>query len=205
MAASPQYEPNRNDWISIGRIRGTQGRRGEVAAEIKTDFPDRFQAGAEFFLARNPEADAARRFLLESAWFHKGQVILKFAGVNSISEAEVLSGMEVLIPRAQRRELSAGTYYLGDLIGCSVVDGTREIGRVADWEDTSGMILLHVEVPQQGSQRVEVLIPFAEEICTSVDLAGRVIRVQLPEGLLELNTGNGFGIRRRLSCELNDD
>src|SRR5690349_14796752 len=126
--------------ISLGKIRGFQGRRGEVAAEIKTDFPERFAAGAEFVLTR--DGAEPRGYLLENAWFHKGKVILKFAGVDSISEAEALAGFEVMISRSQRKELPAGSFYLDDLIGCNVLEDGRLIGMVSDWEDTGGGILL---------------------------------------------------------------
>lgn len=183
--------------ILVGRVRHTQGRRGEVAAEILTDFPERFAAGAKFLLVKG--TTAPREYVVEEAWFHKGQVILKFAGVGSISEAELLRGYDVLIPSAERKELPAGTFYLGDLIDCRVMEGEREIGRVVDWEDTGGGILLHVgpgDKPTVGptvgpAAGNEILIPFAMEICREIDVAGRVIQVRLPDGLLDLNSVQG--------------
>lgn len=178
--------------ILVARVRHTQGRRGEVAAEILTDFPERFAAGAKFLLVKGTgPASAAREYLVEEAWFHKGQVILKFAGVGSISEAELLRGYDVVIPSSERKELPSGTFYLGDLIGCRVMEGEREIGRVVDWEDTGGGILLHVEPRDKQAAGNEILIPFAGEICREVDVAGRVIHVRLPEGLLDLNSAQG--------------
>ena len=115
------------------------------------------------------------------------QVILKFAGVGSISEAEQLVGDDVMIPSAERQQLPGGMYYLGDLLGCRVINYEQEIGHVADWEDTGGGLLLHVEPIDKAAAGDEILIPFAEEICSKIDVAARVIEVRLPEGLLGLN------------------
>ena len=66
-------------------------------------------------------ANGSRRELqLEEHWFHKGGVVLKFAGVDSISDAERLAGMELQIPREQRAELEAGAAYVSELVGCEV-------------------------------------------------------------------------------------
>jgi len=182
--------------ISLARVRGFQGRRGEVAAEIKTDFPERFAAGAKFFLTRQG-ATESREYLLENAWFHKGNLILKFAGVNSISDAEGLRDCEVMVTRSERKQLPPGNFYLDDLIGCKVLEGDRLRGSVRDWEDTGGGILLHVTPPTEAAIGDEILIPFAQEICTEIDVQNRVIQVRLPEGLLELNSSGAM--RRPLS------
>ncbi|MGH9454476.1 MAG: ribosome maturation factor RimM, partial [Terriglobia bacterium] len=102
-----------------------QGRRGEVAAEILTDFPDRFQALKEAFL-ENPASDP-KPVRIESAWPHKGRVVLKFLGVDSIDQAEALRGLHLLIPKSQRMPLPSHSYYISELIGCRVV--TCENGR----------------------------------------------------------------------------
>ena len=165
MMAVPERQDNPGRELTlVARVRHTQGRRGEVAAEILTDFPDRFTAGARFLLGGGTGFET-RELIVENAWFHKGQVILKFAGVGTISEAEQLVGQQVMIPTSERHELPEGAYYLGDLIGCRVVEAGREIGRVADWEDTGGGVLLHVEPADQATGDAEVLIPFAQEIC----------------------------------------
>lgn len=190
MAVPELRNTGEGGFTCVARIRHTQGRRGEVAADIETDFPERFAAGARFLLGnRRGTAEQAREYRLEDSWLHKGQVILKFAGVGSISEAEQLIGYEVLIPAAERKPLAEGNYYLDDLVGCAVVEQGREIGRVADWEDTGGGVLLHVEPADKTAAGEEILIPFAQEICTAVDVAGKLIQVRLPEGLMELNAG----------------
>ena len=175
-------------FISVARICGSQGRRGEVAAEIKTDFPERFTPGARFLLAKNPAAGERREYVVEKAWPHKGKMILKFAGVDSISSAEALTGLELMVAKSQRKELPAGSFFLDDLIGCRVMEHQREIGTIADWEDTGGAVLLHVTPVVNQTAGNEILIPFAQEICTEIDIAERVIKVRLPEGLLDLNS-----------------
>lgn len=188
MAVPERHADPGRELISVARVRHTQGRRGEVAAEILTDFPERFAAGASFLLRKKDAPDgAAREYAVEDAWFHKGQVILKFVGVNGISDAELLVGDEVMIPATERSPLPDGTYYLDDLVGCRLVETGRQIGRVADWEDTGGGILLHVEPLERDAAGDELLVPFAAEICRSIDVNARIIEVRLPAGLIELN------------------
>jgi 16S rRNA processing protein RimM len=176
-------EPQESEYLTIARIRKVQGRRGEVAADILTDFPERFQPGAEMVLSGG---GAPATVCLESVWFHKGRAILKFRGVENISEAESLVGRVIQIPLADRRPLPAGTVYLSDLVGCAVIEegeaGVKTLGRVESVEVTGAAPLLQVI-----TTRGELLIPFAEEICRNVDVARKEIRVRLPEGLKELN------------------
>ena len=116
----------------------TQGRHGEVASEIFSEVPERFVIGMQF-LALSPEADAKRRELkVEDLWPHKGLLVLKFSGVDSISEAERLIGCELQVPREQRSELQPGWNYVSDLVGCKVFDGNLEIGRVEEVQFGAG-------------------------------------------------------------------
>ena len=176
------------EYVAIARIQKPQGRRGEVAAEILTDFPERFAPGLEAVLG---DAEPRRRLIVESAWFHKAQhqerVILKFEGIDSITEAESLRGAIVQVPRSKRIPLPADRVYVSDLIGCSVFEGEEVLGKVAGWEETGAAPLLRVERSEAGSAGGEMLIPYIPEICYSVDTARREIRVKTPEGLRELN------------------
>ncbi|MGB7599248.1 MAG: 16S rRNA processing protein RimM, partial [Candidatus Sulfotelmatobacter sp.] len=107
----------------------TQGRRGEVAAEIFSRVPDRFSPGMKL-LALPREAEVQRRELeVEELWPHKGLLVFKFAGVDSISQAETLVGCELQVPQGQRSKLQPGWNYVSDLVGCSVMDAGHEIGR----------------------------------------------------------------------------
>jgi 16S rRNA processing protein RimM len=127
--------------------------------------------------------DGSRRELeLESFWAHKGQIVLKFAGVESISEAESLVGCELQIPAGERAELEPGAAYVSDLVGCALWDGDREIGTVSEVRFGAGEAPLLVV---RSAKEYE--IPFAQAFLEKVDLPGRQIRMRLPEGMLEVN------------------
>jgi len=161
----------------------TQGRRGEVASEIYSTVPERFAAGMKL-LALPREPNRPRRELeVEELWPHKGLLVLKFAGVDSISEAETLVGCELQVPRSQRSELQAGWNYVSDLVGCAVLDHGREIGRIEDVQFGAGEAPLLIV--REAARLVE--IPFAEAYLDSVDVERRQVRMNLPEGLLEVN------------------
>ncbi len=181
-------------WIVVAHLVRPQGRGGELIAEILTDFPERFAERKRLFLAK-PESGTAgnqpqpREVSLESHWLHKGRVVLKFAGVDSINDAEGLRGLDVLISREERAPLEEGAVYLDDLIGCMVVDfhgaatAGQQVGEVieVDRESTAGALL----VVRHASG--EVLIPFVKAYLRRVDLEARRIEMDLPEGLLDLN------------------
>ena len=121
---------------------------------------------------------------VEHAWMHGDQLILKFKGVDTISDAEKLAGADVAIPFEQRAALDDDEYYESDLIGCEVVDAAGlPLGVVTDFEETGAAPLLTVKT-QSGD---DLLIPFAKSICTAIDPANRRITVNPPDGLLDLN------------------
>ncbi len=171
-------------FLAIARILRPQGRRGEVAAEILTDFPGRFQQLPSAFL-ENP-GQAPKPVKLERAWPHKRQIILKFSGIDSIESASLLRGLEVLIPWEERAPLPPHHYYLCELLGCRVFweRQGQEIGTVVEVEPTGGADVLHV---RRADGKSEVLIPLAQEICTRIDLASLTIVIDPPEELLNLN------------------
>jgi 16S rRNA processing protein RimM len=171
------------DFITLARVVKTQGRRGEVAGEIYSDVPERFAPGMKL-LALPREPNKIRRELeVQDFWPHKGVLVFKFAGVDSISEAETLVGCELQVPESQRSELQAGWNYVSDLVGCSVLDRGRDIGRIEDVEFGAGEAPLLIV----GDVARRVEIPFAEAYLDSVDLERRQVRMNLPEGLLEVN------------------
>jgi len=171
-------------FLTIARVIRPQGRRGEVAAEILTDFPARFEKLRSAFL--EAPGETPRPVTVESAWRHKGRVILKFRGIDSIEHASRLRGSHLVIPREERAPLPAHHYYLWELPGCRVVEKHegQEIGTVTDVELTKGVALLHV-ARREG--KGEVLIPLAQEICTRIDPESHTIVIDPPEDLLELN------------------
>ena len=175
---------------------GPQGRRGEVAAELHTSFPERFTERREL-VGLAPDG-SRRRLRLEEHWFHKGHVILKFAGVDNITDAERLAGTELQIPEKQRAELEAGAAYISDLVGCSVVDGDRSIGTISEVRFGAGEAPLLVVRRDSGD---EVLIPYAEAFLKNAALAARRIEMALPEGLLELQAPLNEEEKRRQKLE----
>jgi 16S rRNA processing protein RimM len=129
-------------------------------------------------------SDGSRRELeVEEFWPHKSYLVLKFAGIDSISDAEMLAGCELQVPEAERAKLEPGWAYVSDLVGCAVFDGDREVGQVYDVQFGAGEAPLLVV--KAGSKEYE--IPYAEAYLTNSDLEHKKIRMKLPEGMLELN------------------
>ena len=150
---------------------------------MHSDVPDRFQQGMRLW-ALPKERDGLRRELkIEELWPHKGYLVLKFEGVDSISEAETLIGSELQVPVRERSKLEPGWAYVSDLVGCVVLDGDHEIGSVGDVQFGAGEAPLLIV--KAGSKEYE--IPYAEAYLKSTDLEHKKIRMILPEGMLELN------------------
>jgi 16S rRNA processing protein RimM len=174
------------DFITLARVVKTQGRHGEVAAEVHSDIPDRFAAGMKL-LALTRE-NARRELEIESLWPHKGLLVLKLTGVDSMSDAETLIGSELQVPRAERAELEAGWTYVSDLVGSTVFDRGKEIGRIEDVQFGAGEApLLIVVGTTPGGEVTKYDVPFAEAYLEKVDAAGREVRLNLPQGMLEVN------------------
>ena len=193
-------------WVALARVLRPRGNKGEVAAELLTDFPERIAAMKEVFLGDSAGKVGPRLAGLKAFWMdqnHPGQGVFHFEGCGSISEAEKFRGLDVLIPFEQRVTLPAGKYFVSDLVGCSVFESPAEppvvssspcsmatapalVGTVSDvqmtGEDVAGTPLLVVD-----TRHGEMLIPLAEDICTRIDPAARRIDVVLPDGLRDLN------------------
>jgi 16S rRNA processing protein RimM len=176
------------EFVTIARVAKTQGRHGEVAATLLTDFPELFETRRKLFALgdstkQSGAAEPDRRKLeLDEHWFHKGMVVLKFAGVDSISDAETLVGSEIQIPRNERAALGNDEFYVSDLIGCTVTDSGRDIGRINDVQFDSGEAPLLVI---EGEK--EYLVPFAAAYIERIALEQKRLEMKLPEGLLELD------------------
>lgn len=162
--------------------------RGEVAAEILTDFPERLTrlSSVELWDGRGvPRRAAVRKCWLSHS--RGGQAIFHFAASDSVDDARKLVGLEVQVPLADRVKLPAGSYYISDLVGCAVREKHGgDLGLVRDVE-IHGDVISGTPNLVVDTARGELLIPLAQEICVNVDLAARQIEVVLPEGLRELN------------------
>lgn len=165
----------------VGRIARSHGNRGQVIVNPDTDFPEeRFRPGAELFVARG---GAVTPVTITSVRFQQGRPILGLAGVESIDAAEELAGLELRIPTERLVALPPGSFYRHHLIGCRVetADG-RFVGTVTDVEGTPHASRLVLE-----GTKGEVLVPLADEICRTIDIAARRIVIEPPGGLIELN------------------
>ena len=185
-AEQPEDGVAQGEFITIARVVKPQGRVGEVSAELFTDFPERFAERRHLFALAT--TGNRRELELEDFWPHKGRMILKFAGIDSIDDAASLAGAEIQIPREQRAPLEEGSFYVSDLVGCRVFasEGSaevRELGPVTDVVFGAG------EAPllQVREAAREFLIPFVESYTKRVDLDARRIELVLPEGMLELD------------------
>jgi 16S rRNA processing protein RimM len=172
------------EFITLARVVKTQGRRGEVAVELRTDVPDRFREGMRLWALLETQTNERREVQVEDLWPHKEWLVLKFQGIESISDAEALVGAELQLPRSERAVLEPGRTYLSDLVGCTVFDGEREIGPIEDVTFGAGEAPLLVV---RSGANLPYEIPFAEAYLAQVDLERKQIRMRLPEGLLDVN------------------
>jgi 16S rRNA processing protein RimM len=187
---------NAEDWVWLARICRPQGRKGEVFAEILTDFPEKFAERKQLWLlsasgggatTTSKKASAPREVELRAYWLHKGGAVLHFAGVDSISAAETLAGRIVAIPRSERAVLGEDEVYISDLLGCALVDVSPvnpvTLGKIEDVDQTAGPVALLIVHGKAG----EILIPFAKQYLRHINLKTRRIEMALPEGLVDLN------------------
>ncbi len=167
--------PAASEWVTVALLGKTRGNRGELTAIPLSNKPERFEKLHEVYLFGSGE-----KYEVESTWFHDRTLIFKFRGVDSIPDAQNLSGAEVRVPFSERAPLEPGEFYESDLIGCEVIDRRtgESLGRVSALQDGGGAGLLAVG---------ELLIPFATSICVEIDPAAGRIAVELPEGLKDLN------------------
>jgi 16S rRNA processing protein RimM len=182
-------------WTWLALIRRPQGRKGEVFADILTDFPEKFSERRHLWLLGSdaPAKPGVVRPALPAAvelvayWQHKGGIVLHFAGIDSISAAETLAGLAVAIPRTERAPLAGDKTYIDDLIGCALVDTAGAepalVGQIDDVDFHAGPVALLIVRGARG----EVLVPFAKSYLRKVDLEAKRVEMALPEGLTDLN------------------
>jgi 16S rRNA processing protein RimM len=169
-----------NNVLVVAEIGRPRGNRGELIARPQTDVPGRMENLKRAQARLTDGTDVAVE--IEAAWVHKEDWILKFAGVDSIGAAERFRGADLWIPESERGTLPEGDFFESDLIGCAVIDQAtgERLGEVEGFAYYGGPPLMELTVVDRP-----VLIPFANSLC-QVDLAARTIRVDVPDGLLEL-------------------
>ncbi len=187
-------------WVVLAHLLRPQGRKGEILADLFTDFPDRFTEHARVYLAKpgfHGQPSEAHETQVVAHWLptgkNQGRIVLQFTDINSISEAELWAGREVIIPVEERFPLDDEANYISDLIGCTVYDGPVAVGVIEDvqfpatpdggrrLEDAAP--LLSVSSPDGK----EVLVPFVKAFLVQLDIQKKRVDMKLPEGLLELN------------------
>jgi len=197
-------------WIVLAQILRPQGRKGEVLADLFTDFPERFTEHPHVWLGPPGFADHTPQALTSAAantqlgeakvvshWLpvgkNAGRIVLQFAGIDSIEQAQHIAGKEVLVPIGERLPLEEGAAYVSDLVGCTVYDREADLGVVESVEfpaSADGSRRLEDAAPLlavRSANGDEILIPFAREFLVSLDVAAKTIRMALPEGLAEIN------------------
>jgi 16S rRNA processing protein RimM len=191
-------------WIVLAHLLRPQGRKGEVLAELFTDFPERFEEQTRVFLAASGfagEESEARAAEVVAFWLpvgkNEGRIVLQFAGIDTISDAEVVAGLEVIVPREERRPLEDDSIYISELIGCTVYDGATAVGVVEDVQfatTADGARRLTDAAPLLEITSLagdEILIPFVKAFLVAVDTVGKRIEMKLPDGLIEVNRSTG--------------
>jgi len=169
-----------SELVIIARAVRPRGLKGEIVAELLTDFPDRFEDVEELVLVSPKGERSIER--LEDYWFQNDRVVLKLAGYDDVEAAKELVGFEFAVPESERVPLPADYYYDWELEGCTVKVGADSIGTVKSVLKTGGPEIL-VVADENGKER---LIPFADSIVVNVDAAQKTIVVDPPEGLLDL-------------------
>ena len=175
-------------WLRVARIVRPQGHKGEVLAELLTDFPERFQGQPTLWLRAAESEAPARTVRVEHARLHAGRIALLLAGCDSMDKAEALRGTELLVPWEERVALPNGEIYAAELAGSTLintsVEGEAVVGTLVDVDRESGAgTLLVVELPGGG----ELLVPFVLGYAPHWDAEARTLRMALPEGLLTLD------------------
>jgi 16S rRNA processing protein RimM len=199
-------------FMTVAHILRPRGNKGELAAKLLTDFPERLTKLQQVFLSDAKSSAEPQPIVVKNCWLsqnHRGQAVFHFEGVNSISDAEKFRNFNVLLPIEYRVKLPAGHYFVADLVGCAVFELPRTkpalssspcasqetpalLGVVSDvqfpGESFPGTPLLVVDLSTSSpTGETELLIPLAEDICTRIDTLARRIDVLLPEGLRDLN------------------
>jgi 16S rRNA processing protein RimM len=191
-------------WIVLAHLLRPQGRKGELLAELFTDFPERFEEKTRVFLAPSGfegEDSAARAAEVAAFWLpvgkNEGRIVLHFEGIETISDAEAIAGLDVLVPREERVELEDDSVYISELIGCTVYDGATAVGVVEDVQfatSADGARRLTDAAPLlevMSTSGDEVLIPFVKAFLVAVNTEAKRIEMMLPDGLVEVNRSSG--------------
>jgi len=162
-----------DDRVIVAGLKRARGIRGELIAIPLTMHPERLEELSDVILM-----PSGRAVTVEEVWWHAGQPVFKFEGIDTMTDADTIAGEQVTIARSERVPLAEGQYYFADLVGCEVFEKGESLGTVDDYLETGGPLILQIG---------ELMIPFVPEICHTVDVDQKRIDVTLPEGLRDLN------------------
>lgn len=190
-------------WTTLAHLLRPQGRKGELLAELLTDFPERFEERPRVFLAKpgfaGTEAEA-RAVTITNHWLpvgrNHGRVVLCFAGIDSINAAEELTGLDLIVPLEDRVELEDDAEYISDLIDCEVFDGAVRVGLVTNVEfpasadGTRRLVDAAPLLTVLTADGDEVLIPYVQTFLVALRPEDKRIDMLLPPGLMDLNRGS---------------
>jgi len=168
--------PRFADLVAIGRFVRPQGRKGELCLEPLSDYPDRFASLRRAFVPG--PGGGSREVEVTGCWHHKGRVVVKLSGVDSIDQAEAFRGLDLRIEESELPSLPEGCYYHHQLRGLAVTapDGST-IGQVSELLEIVGAPTVLVVRGTGG----ETLIPLAEPFIRAVDLAAGRLVAERPE------------------------
>lgn len=162
--------------ISIGIVQKPHGVRGELKIFPKTDFiKERFKKGQVVQFQLNGKTT---ELVIETTRMHKGSVLIKFEGLNSLNDVEFFHKGELFVPRDEMHELPEDEYYFVDLVGCGVYRDNEHIGTVTEIVETPAHPVMRIE----GEER-DILVPFVERFIASVDTSEKRIDINWMEGL----------------------
>jgi 16S rRNA processing protein RimM len=187
-----------SSWIVLAHLLRPQGRKGELLAELFTDFPERFRERNQVFLAPPGFAgDSPRAAEVVSFWLpmgrNEGRIVLHFSGIDSITQAEEVAGLEVIVPDDERMPLDDESVYISDLVGCTVYDGPKAVGAITGIQfpaTPDGARRLEEAAPLLEVSSIEgdeILVPFAKAFVVAVNTKTKRVDMSLPAGLLEIN------------------
>jgi 16S rRNA processing protein RimM len=171
-----------DDLVIVARAVKTRGLKGELVAELLTDFPERFD-GISSLIAVSPRGER-QNVELENHWFHQDRVVLKLVGYDTIETASAFVDYQFAVPENEQVELDDGYFYDWQLEGCLVeTTAGNAVGRVSEVMRLGGDIEMLVVESTEGHKH---LIPMVESIVVKIDIAEKKIQIDPPEGLLEL-------------------
>ena len=182
-----------SEWLEIarlGRVRGLRGElfvKGDQTPEWYAALPEvriRLAGGGWFGAEAGGQPPGLK---IAEARLYSGKLAFRFSGIASATEAEPLVSGRVYVSPELRPAAPEGEIWLSELLGCLVEDARNGqcLGRVTGWQDYGGPFVTLEVTRDAGGE--PALVPFVKAICVEVDLKARKIRIDPPDGLLELN------------------